>query len=76
MWVPCPKLSPGRVAAGLTIAEATTRELPSACETRKSGRLPSIPVSRTATPTPLPVYMLPSSEPVPFQTLFERIDWL
>ena len=36
-------------------AEAITREVGSLCETRKSGRLPAIPVSMTATPMPLPV---------------------
>ena len=36
-------------------AEATTRDAAFVCEARKSGRSPAMPVSITATPTPLPV---------------------
>ena len=63
------KQLPALVAAGLTTAEVTTREVGLVSETWKSGRVPSIPVSTTATPTPLPYW--PTS-----QALGERIEWL
>src|SRR6478609_619291 len=53
--VPCPYPSSGLVAFGFSAARAITRELASACETRKSGDASLMPVSMTATPTPLPV---------------------
>src|SRR3954469_19403042 len=51
--VPWPYVSAAAVAPALVTTDATTREVPSA--PAKSGRSPSIPVSITATPTPLPV---------------------
>src|SRR4051812_26302973 len=53
--VPCPYVSVLVWASGLVTTEATTREVPSDDETRKSGRSPAMPVSMTATPMPLPV---------------------
>ncbi len=47
----------------------------SLCENPKSARLPSIPVEKRDAHA-LAVYMAPERLPVPFQTLFERIDWL
>src|SRR3954462_1267129 len=52
-WVPCPYVSATVVAAAFVTTDATTRDAPSA--PAKSGRSPAIPVSITATPTPLPV---------------------
>src|SRR3954468_9080570 len=52
-WGPCPYVCATVVAAAFVTTDATTREVPSA--PAKSGRSPSIPVSITATPTPLPV---------------------
>jgi hypothetical protein len=51
--VPWPYVSPALVASGLVTTDATTRERPSA--PLKSARWPAMPVSMTATPTPLPV---------------------
>src|SRR5947207_748143 len=51
--VPWPYASPDVTAPGFVTAEAMTRDPVSPL---KSGMSPAMPVSMTATPTPLPVY--------------------
>src|SRR4051794_18415568 len=68
--VPWPYRSSSVVAPGLVRTEAMTRELGSLAEVRKSGRPPEMPVSRTATPTPLP----PPTGSACDQSLSTRVD--